>query len=152
MAHTLCFRRRFPKKIVLLTAGTLMLSMVTVGCVGNHTALPTVIGIYFTDVNMQRADLRGNQAVPVHTQFTFVFSKDMEKTWPAPAITFADSQNNAVDFTTSWADVRTLIITPDADLALSTEYIITIHGAEDTDSNPLNPYANQSADFRTVSI
>ncbi len=151
MADTL-FRRRFRKKFVLLTAGALMLSMLAAGCVGNHTALPTVIGIYFSDANMQQVDLRGNQAVPVHTQFTVVYSRDMEKTWPAPAITFADSQNNAVAFTRSWADARTLIITPDADLALSTEYIIRIHDAEDTDSNPLNPYADQSAEFRTAAI
>ncbi len=152
MAHTLCFRRRLRKKFVMLAAGALLLCMLTAGCVGDHTALPTVIGIYFTDANMQHVDLRGNQAVPVHTQFTFVFSRDMEKARPAPAITFKDSQNNAVGFTISWADARTLIITPDADLALSTEYIITIHGAEDTNTNPLNPYADQSADFRTASI
>ncbi len=146
-------RRRFLKKFALLCGGSLMLSAVLTACIeDNYTALPSVIGIYFDDSAMQKVELRGNQNVPVHTQFTFVFSTDMDTGSPWTAVTFVDSASNPVDKTISWVDSRTLSVTPSADLSFNTDYVLTVEDASDSADNPLNPYASASAAFRTAGI
>ena len=153
MIDAVCSRRQFLKKFAMLSGGALMLSAVMTACSGkNYTALPSVIGMYFDDAGIQKAELRGNQNVPVHTQFTFVFSTDMRTDSAWTGITFADSNSNPVDFTRSWVDARTLIVTASANLSFNTDYILTVTDAIDSAGNPLNPYASASAAFRTTSI
>ncbi len=157
MIDDACSRREFLKKFGKLFGGTLMLGATSIACSElPRNALPSLIGIYFYDGDMQRVELRGNQNVPVHTQFVFVFSTDMNTdlhlTSYQTRITFVDSNSNAVGFTDGWADSRTLYLTPSADLSFNTDYIITVYKAEDTEGNPLNDYADASAAFRTTSI
>ncbi len=149
MINDACSRREFLKKFAMLSCGTLMLGATSIGCPGvDVTALPSVIGVYFYDAAMQKVELRGNNNVPVHTRFEFVFSTDMN----GASITFVDSNSNPIAFTQAWVDARTLSLTPSADLSLSTDYILTVEYANDSIGNPLNPYASASAAFKTASI
>jgi hypothetical protein len=155
MIDNTCSIKGFLKKLTMLSTGALMLSATIIACPGgNHTALPSVIGIYFYDASMQRADLRGISSVPVHTQFEFVFSTDMDTdlSHSRIRISFVDSNNTPVAFTPNWIDARTLSIIPNADLTYNTDYTLTVDDAEDTLGNPLNTYANSSAKFRTASL
>lgn len=157
MIDDACSRREFLKKFALLSGGTLMLSAASIACTGlPKSALPSLIGIYFYDGDMQRVELRGNQTVPVHTQFAFVFSTDMNTDLHLfsyrTGITFVDSNNNPVRFNEGWVDARTLNLTPSADLSFNTDYILTVYKAEDSIGNPLNDYADASAAFRTTGI
>ena len=151
MIDAACGRWKLLKKIALLFCG-LMVSTVMSACPSHdNTALPSVIGMYFYDAGMQKVDLRGNQNVPVRTQFEVVFSTDMNTDTQHSLfkMTFVDSYGNSSAITVSWVDAKTLSVIPDADLVFNTEYTLTINDAEDTRSNPLNPYANASATFRT---
>jgi hypothetical protein len=157
MIDDACSRREFLKKFATLSGGALMLSATSIACSGlPKTALPSLIGIFFYDGDMQRVELRDNQAVPVHTQFDFVFSTDMNTdlhlTSYRTGVTFVDSNNNPIDFSIGWVNVRTLHLTPSADLSFNTNYIFTVYKAEDKIGNPLNEYADASAAFRTASI
>jgi hypothetical protein len=158
MIDDACSRREFLKKFALLSGGTLMLSATTIACSSElpRTALPSLIGIYFYDGDMNKVELRGNQTVPVHTQFAFVFSTDMNTdlhlTSYRTRITFVDSNSNPIGFTDGWVNARTLNLTPSADLSFNTDYILTVYKAEDSIGNPLNDYADASAAFRTASI
>lgn len=153
MIDDACSRREFLKKFAMLSGGMLMLSATTVACSGTKdTALPSVIGMYFYDGDRKKVELRENHTVPVHTQFVLVFSTDMNTGSYKTALTFADSNSAPIDFTKTWEDARTLILTPLADLSLSTDYILTVNDAEDSTGNRLNDYAKASASFRTTSI
>ena len=158
MIEDACSRRKFLKKLALLSCGALMLSAMTIACPSGmpRNALPSLIGVYFYDGDMNLVELRGNQAVPVHTRFIFVFSTDMNTDLHflsyMTSITFVDSNKNPVDFTLGWGDARTLKLDLSADLSVSTDYILTVTGAEDKLGNPLNDYADASALFRTASI
>jgi hypothetical protein len=149
------YSRREFLKVALLSGGALMIGASTVACSSEppRTALPSLIGIYFLDADMNRIELRGNQNVPVRTQFVFVFSADMNTdlhmTSYRTRVTFVDSNENAVSFSMGWTNARTLSLTPSADLAFNTDYTITVYQAEDSAGNPLNDYADQSAAFRT---
>jgi hypothetical protein len=150
-----CSRREFLKKFIILFVGALMLSATIIACpTNNYSALPSVASIYFYNAGMQKDNLRGHDNVPVHTQFEFVFTADMDTdlSHSRTRISFVDSNNNPVAFTPNWVDARTLSVTPNADLTYNTEYTLTVDDAEDTLGNPLNTYANSSAKFRTASI
>jgi hypothetical protein len=152
MIDDACSRREFVKKFAMLSGGALMLSVTAIGCSGTYDEdLSSVIGIYFYDAGMQKVELRGNDNVPVHTQFAFVFSTDMNTDLDFSWITLVDSNNNPIVFTEVWDDVRTLRLTPSADLSFNTDYILTVKNAEDSIGNPLNVYASASAAFRTTS-
>lgn len=149
MIDDTCSRREFLKKFAMLSGGALMLGASAIGC-GTYSALPSVVGIYFYDGGMHKVDLRRNQNVPVHTQFVFVFSTDMDTAPIRTEITFVDSNSNPIAFTTGWVDSRTLSVTPSADLSLNTDYILTVKDAQDSAGNPLNEFASASAEFRTT--
>jgi len=150
MTDEACSRREFLKKFARLSGGALMLSATAIACDPLPNVLPSIIGIYCYDAAMQKIELRGNNAVPVHTQFEFVFSTDMDITWPAD-VAFVDLNGTPVGFTEGWFDARTLILTPFADLSFNTDYLLTVKDADDAHGNPLNDYANASAAFRTAS-
>jgi len=153
MIHTVCFRHEFLRKIGKLWSGIILLSAILTACPTNdYTSLPTVVGYYFDDANTQKIALRANMNVPVHTQFTFIFSRDMctDFSHVRPRLTFVDSHGIPVDFSMAWIDVRTLRVTPSSNLLYDTDYSVTINNASDSEDNPLNPYVNQTASFRTV--
>jgi Big-like domain-containing protein len=151
MIDDACSRREFLKKLAMLSGGALMLSATAIGCSSADDAeLPSVIGRYFFDADMQKVELRGNDHVPVHTQFVFVFSTDMRTAPIWTDITFMDSNSNPIVFTSTWDDARTLTLTPSADLSFNTDYILTVKDALSSKGNRLNDYASASAAFRTA--
>lgn len=158
MIEDACSRREFVKKFAMLSCSALMLSAMTIACPSGlpRNALPSLIGIYFYDGDMNLVELRGNQTVPVHTRFVLVFSTDMNTDLHfgsyRTGITFEDSNSNPVGFTLGWGDARTLKLALNADLSINTDYILTVDRAEDKLGNPLNDYADASATFRTASI
>lgn len=162
-------RRDFLRTFAALSSAPLLVNML-LGC--GTTSEPTSRAVYgpvqavygpspvgvtvgrmvFLDAQSNQVTLAGNQSVPVHTSFVIQFSVPMNVTSVAAAITFTDANNSSVAFGTSWDqyDVN-VTITPSADLALNTNYILSVNDtATDANNIRLTENANSSAAFKTT--
>jgi Bacterial Ig-like domain len=162
-------RRDFLRTFAALSSAPLLVSMLA-GC-GTSDATPgavygpvqAVYGPYppgvvfvsimvFLDAQSSWVTLSGNRNVPVHTSFVIHFSGPMNVASVAAAIAFTDANNSPVAFGTSWDqyDVN-VTITPSADLAQSTDYILSVNDtAIDANNTRLTVNANSTAAFKTT--
>jgi len=147
-------RRAFLKKFAYLSTGALALSATSMACYGpppeNQFQYPMVRGMSFLDSQLNPVSLRDNQNVPVQTKFLIEFTEDMNEAAPT-TVYLTDSGNVAAPYDKVWSSVRTLAVTPSADLKLDTGYTLSLgNDAQDARGYTIVLTENATATFKTI--
>lgn len=112
---------------------------------------PMVSAIYFIDSQSNYIPLQNNQSVFILFACFIDFSKDMNTSAPT-TMAFTDASGNAVPFTKSWINPRTLEVTPITPLQFNTTYTLSVgNDAEDILGNKITLTADATATFITGS-